>query len=158
MFDADREGREQFLRRDSHWSSAGIDVGARALSDLLGAQPAVAGAPPHVFQRRNIRSAYTNDLVKVLNLPAQRAEQFGLHETHIVTQVLEETGEHWRSDPSSSILFIGDSFLGHFSTGEGATLAGGLAEQVSYYLQRTVDREENHLTAGPFGARELLGS
>src|SRR5437764_11666494 len=104
MFDADREGREQFLRRDSHWSSAGIDVGARALSELLAAQPAVAGAPPHVFQRRNVQSVHTNDLVKVLNLPAQRAEEFGLHQTYTVTQVLDETGERWRRDSSSSIF------------------------------------------------------
>ena len=52
---------------------------------------------------------------------------------------------------------MGDSFLEFLSNAEGGRqYAGGLAEQVSYLLQRPVAREASH-KFGKFDSREPLG-
>ena len=55
--------------------------------------------------------------------------------------VVDEAGNPWRSSQDADVLLLGDSFTNIYSLatmgwGEGA----GLAEQLSYVLQRPVDR------------------
>jgi hypothetical protein len=52
---------------------------------------------------------------------------------------------------------IGDSFLEMYSVEEGGVVPeAGLAERLSYYLQRPTDRIASHQW-GAYGAREALG-
>ena len=62
-------------------------------------------------------------------------------ETVTVRRVVQADGTVWRSSPSADVLLLGDSFsniyaLSSLGWGDGA----GLAEQLSYELQRPLDR------------------
>ena len=156
MFDAERAGTPQFLRGDSHWSAAGIDRTAQAVARIITSQRVWPSSQPRQYERRVIRIDHANDLVALLDLPSSRARALGLHELVPVAQVIDDSSRLWQPDSASDILLIGDSFLEAFSEGSGSAAAGGLAEQVSYYLQQPVDRKASHLF-GPLDAREALG-
>ena len=50
-------------------------------------------------------------------------------------------GTQWRADPKSPVLILGDSFTNIYSQSDlGWGTGAGLAEQLSYYLGRPVDR------------------
>jgi hypothetical protein len=156
MFDAERGGAPQFIRGDSHWSAAGIDVAAKALAQLLTSQTGAALIYPKRYERRGGQVDHVNDLVILLDLPSSRANAFGLHEVVPVQQVIDSAGQPWHPDSASGILLIGDSFLEAFSTGP-APVAAGLAEQVSYYLQQSVDRTAGHVFDALY-VRQPLGA
>ena len=156
MFDAERGGAPQFLRGDSHWSPAGIDLAAKALAQLLTSQTGAALTYPRRYERRDGRLDHENDLVFLLDLPPSRINDFGFREVVPIQQVIDSAGQLWHPDSASGILLVGDSFLEAFSAGS-APAAAGLAEQVSYYLQQRVDRNAGHLL-GPLDVRQPLGA
>ena len=77
-------------------------------------------------------------------------------ETVTIHPVETATGEPWRSREDAEILLLGDSFSNIYSLeGMGWGANAGLAEQLSYYLQKPVDKlciNDN----GAFASRELL--
>ncbi len=158
MYKEENEGNEQFLRNDTHWSPSGVDIAARALAAYLN-EAGVPAGPPTRYSRQPIDFVRGGDLVELLNLPPSRRD--ALFPPHLLTaqQVLTSSGSRWQRDPSSDILLIGDSFLEIYSHDEpdSDVPPAGLAEQqLSYYLQRPIDRIASHRW-GPFGAREALG-
>ena len=157
MFDAERSGSPQFLQADTHWSESGLDLTARALASALAEQPGVSSAPSRVFVRRPIRFVRKFDLLTRLDLPDFAAKRLTSLAPIGLTQIRDASGTTWRPDTTSGILFIGDSFLEIFSDGTGSGLAAGLAEQVSFYLQRAVDRRAKH-DFGFLDVREQLGT
>jgi alginate O-acetyltransferase complex protein AlgJ len=153
MYDADRSGAVQFTPGDTHWTPAGVELVASELSAVLKSQPGVNSAPARSYGRRDSVITTRNDLVYLLNLPPSRAEDFGLFTPKMVHQVIDAGGAVWRPDSSSGILLIGDSFVEAYSVG----MWGGLSEQVSYFLQRSVDRRGAH-EPRPLDVREQLGA
>ena len=96
------------------------------------------------------------DLVNLLSLSSLR--QHSLFPTRSsVGGVYTLAGARWQPDVASDILLIGDSFLEIYSSEQDGRVAAGagLAEQLSYHLQRPVDRIAKH--TGEYGVREALG-
>jgi alginate O-acetyltransferase complex protein AlgJ len=160
LYKQDSEGTPQFLRTDSHWSPAGVDFSARLLADYLTRQVGLPPAPRVAYSRKQLDLVRYGDLVRLLNLPPSREEILSPNERLAAWEVFTPAGSRWQREPASDILMIGDSFLEIYSSegdGAGGAMAAGVAEQLSYYLQRPVDRIASH-TWGKYGAREALGT
>jgi alginate O-acetyltransferase complex protein AlgJ len=160
LYKQDSEGTPQFLRTDSHWSPAGVDFSARRLADYLTRQVGLPPAPRVAYSRKQVDLVHYGDLVRLLNLPPSREETLSPNERLTAWEVFTPAGSRWQREPASDILLIGDSFLEIYSSegdGAGGPVGAGLAEQLSYYLQRPVDRIASH-TWGKYGAREALGT
>ena len=109
------------------------------------------------YARQRIGFSRNGDLLTLLNLPTGLEHRIAPKEHLEAWQVITPAHERWQPDPSSDILVIGDSFLEMYSVeGEGVVPAAGLAEQLSFYLQRPVDRIASH-EWGDYGARRALG-
>ena len=157
MFDAERRGIPQFLPRDSHWSPEGVDLVSRLVADALTSRVGVSAGRPGTYVRRRASLEHRNDLVELLDLPASRASRMQLDEELAFDGVRTAAGDVWQPDAGSDVLVIGDSLTEMYSSYEpGLRPAGGFAEQVSYYLQRGVDRRAGR-QFGPLDVRRALG-
>lgn len=152
MFAADRSGEVQFLRGDSHWSPAAIELAAKTVSRTIDSID--RGTRSARYRRQSVSADRKVDLVSLLDLPNAKREAFGQHETVRLNQVVDSLGLAWQPDPKSDVLFVGDSFLEMFSTDTTEARSSGLAEQVSYVSSRRVDRVASHQV----DVRRLLGS
>ena len=125
-----------FLKTDTHWSPRTVERAA----ELVAAQTRlVPGARDSAF-RRGPSKIVTNagDLAVMLRLPP-RSTLFP-KETVEIHPVTEAGGAPCRNDPSAEILVLGDSFTNIYSGDDlGWGTGAGLAEQLSYALQRPVD-------------------
>ncbi len=133
-------GQDQFLRTDSHWSPEGLDTVAGALADRIRQLGPLTGTSVrHRRQAREVKGV--GDLERTLLLPPW--QRLFKPQTVRVQRVGSAGGRLWRSDPRAEILLLGDSFTNVFGK---HTLdiewgrSAGLAEQLSYYLERPVER------------------
>lgn len=134
---ASRETGPVFLRTDSHWSPGGLDAVALAVAERIRSRD--FNGPTVTYSRRpEIRRAH-GDLTRVLRL--QFWSNLYPQETVNVPRVLAERGRRWRVDNDAEILLLGDSFSNIYSDPSlGWGNSAGLAEQLSFYLQRPLDR------------------
>ncbi len=129
-----------FLPGDSHWSFAGDECVAARLSEaILRSHDLHLPPRPRVpYQRRSAVVRNITDISMMLPKLPDNA-QF-IHAQQTVQQVLTPEGSLWQPDASADILILGDSFTNIYSRGGYWGRGAGLAEQLSYYLQRPVDR------------------
>ncbi|HEX4959661.1 MAG TPA: hypothetical protein VF173_02395 [Thermoanaerobaculia bacterium] len=136
---AAHNGQPQYLRTDTHWTPQAMDLVARRLAErieTLTPLPPPAGAG---FFRRAQTVSNTGDLALLLTLP--QAHPLKEPERVIVQRVDTAEGRSWKSDPQAAVLLLGDSFTNIYSQSDlGWGTGAGLAEQLSYYLHRPVDR------------------
>jgi alginate O-acetyltransferase complex protein AlgJ len=151
MFEKDAAGKDMFLRSDSHWNPAGADLAARLLADFLASDLDLPTGAPVSFRHERFAFQKPGDLAPLLGLSASRLPLVSPPEQLNVERVIGPEGTLWREDALSPIFVIGDSFLEIYETE-----TAGLAEQLSYYLKRTVDAKASH-NWGEYGAREALG-
>lgn len=132
-------GREQYLRTDSHWSPEAVDAVARALADRIRSMgPSWAGAPL-TWRRRTTTLEGVGDLERSLMLPGW--QNLYTPQSVELQQVTTRRGRPWRPDPRAEILLLGDSFTNVYSdSSTGWGTGAGLAEQLSFHLERPVDR------------------
>ncbi len=160
-------GRDQFLRADSHWSPEGLDTVAGALAErirhlaLFPERVSPAGvthftARPGPWRRQARQVSGVGDLERVLLLPPwQQLSEPQVVETRRVVSI---SGKPWRRDPRAEILLLGDSFTNVYAQHTPDVSWGGsagLAEQLSYFLQRPVDRLAIN-AGGASGSRQRL--
>ncbi|MEM9555511.1 MAG: hypothetical protein AAGC60_14740 [Acidobacteriota bacterium] len=143
-------GTPAFLRTDSHWTPAAVDVVAREIAahlrPRLDPPPSQSGsADETVWWRRTPRRVEgRGDLYRLLALPEAgrlAGERLVASEAVEIQVVSTADDRLWRPERGSSVLLLGDSFSNVFSEsmlgwGEGA----GLGEQLSYHLGRRIDR------------------
>lgn len=138
LFEAkQRSGQAQFLRTDTHWTPAAMQLTAQGLSAFIGQNAAL---PPTSasYNRREVEQSGQGDIARMLRLPpgqtAYPPQKVSLE------QVVTGTGEAWRSSPESDVLLLGDSFSNIYSrAGMGWGSGAGLAEQLSFELRRPLD-------------------
>jgi len=130
------DGTPCFLKTDTHWFPRTVERSA----ELIAAEThIVPGAPDSMF-RRGPSKKVTNagDLAVMLRLPPQ-STLFPM-ETVEIHPVTEVGGNPWCADPAAEILVLGDSFTNVYSGEDlGWGTGAGLAEQLSFTLQRPVD-------------------
>lgn len=144
----------QFLRTDTHWAPQGMENAAEGLAEFLGRHVALPERNPVRYVRRELWTEGGGDLQRLLRLPVD--EGLFQPERVLIRRVFGPSGEPWRPDPGANLLVLGDSFTNIYSQAElGWGEGAGLAEQLSYLLQRPVDKLAVN-AGGPSAARERL--
>lgn len=132
-------GQPQYLRTDTHWTPQAMDLVARQLAErvkTLGRLDPATGAG-YFRQAQNVSNV--GDLAVLLTLPP--AHPLKEPEKAAIQRVETAEGNPWKADPKSAVLVLGDSFTNIYSQSDlGWGTGAGLAEQLSYYLGRPVDR------------------
>jgi alginate O-acetyltransferase complex protein AlgJ len=133
------QNQPQYLRTDTHWTPQAMDLVAHRLAERVQAVGHLA-PPAGVGLFRQAQSvSNSGDLAVLLTLPATDP----LKEPERVTIQRVETaeGRPWKADPRADVLLLGDSFTNIYSQSDlGWGTGAGLAEQLSYYLGRPIDR------------------
>lgn len=128
-----KAGGDVYLETDTHWTPGAMEAVAELIADTVDLEPGTAG-----YRRGSREVAALGDVAANL----LQLEGTGVYPEQTVTihPVMTDDGEPWSADPDADILLLGDSFANIYSAtnmnwGGGA----GLAEQLSFQLQRPVD-------------------
>jgi alginate O-acetyltransferase complex protein AlgJ len=129
-------GDVRYLAQDTHWTPDFMEEAARSLASHV--EPLLPIAAPTGWRLRESSVARVGDLVDMLSLTPRQVlfqpERVTLH------QVENAAGLPWEPDPAAAVLLVGDSFTNIYSqAGLGWGTHAGLAEHLSYALQRPVD-------------------
>ncbi len=145
-------GTPQYLRTETHWTPAVMELAAKALADLA---RKTTDLSPATERFHATASEVTNlgDVAMMLKFPTDW--KVFEPETATVHQVTDGV-QPWQPDVKSEVLFLGDSFANIYSLepmgwGESA----GLVEHLSLTLGLPVDRITRN-DAGSFATREML--
>ncbi len=149
-----RTGKSQYLQTDTHWTPPAMELSARQLGQFIEKRVKLPSQEPVVYTRTSREVTNRGDIDEMLRLPPQQT-WFGMQRVRI-HPVSTEDGELWYPSRAADILLLGDSFSNIYSLegmnwGEGA----GLAEQLSFVLQRPVDSITNN-AGGSHVTRERL--
>ncbi|MBM4090074.1 MAG: hypothetical protein FJ276_11740 [Planctomycetes bacterium] len=150
-----RSGNAAYLATDTHWRPEAMELVAAELARLL-EEEIVLGMPAGDRGWRRTSADVTNlgDIATMLRLRPNQAV-FGA-EVVTIRPVTDATGQPWQPDPAAEVLLLGDSFANIYSLDAmhwGG--AAGLAEQLSFSLDRPVDtilRNDD----GAHATREML--
>lgn len=132
-------GDDRYLRLDTHWTPTGVDETARALARKIESSVPLLESDPGLYRRREVAVEGMGDIAQMLALPA--GQRWIRSQRVAVQLVSDRNGKRWRSLQDSEILLLGDSFSNVYSDptlGWGA--GAGLGEQLSYHLQRPLDK------------------
>ncbi|MBU4212760.1 MAG: hypothetical protein L6437_07485 [Kiritimatiellae bacterium] len=148
-----KEG-DPYLAADTHWRPETMEVAARLLKQYINEK--VQLPPQSDAGYRTQAAGVTNrgDLAVMLRLP-EWARGYP-PEAVCLRQILTAHGETWAPDETSDVLVLGDSFSNIYSLDAmGWGESAGLIEQLSFELQRPLDRlviNDN----GAYATRSLL--
>ena len=132
-------GEAQYLRADTHWTPEAMDAVGQELAKKIEAVHLVSEPAPGGFSRRPVVVQGMGDTAGMLLLPPQ--QRWISAESVTIQMVVRRDGRMWRSDRAAEILLLGDSFSNVYSDAAlGWGASAGLGEQLSYFLQRPVDR------------------
>ena len=151
----DRCASEVYLATDTHWRPEAMELAAVELAGLIQERiPLGETAADRAWLRTSKQVKNLGDIATMLKL---RPNQ-GVFVEEVVTirPVTDIAGLPWRPDPAAEVLLLGDSFSNIYSLemmnwGD----AAGLAEQLSFALNRPVDtilRNDD----GAYATREIL--
>jgi alginate O-acetyltransferase complex protein AlgJ len=143
-----------YLATDTHWRPEAMGRVAQQLAERIAAQKDISASITSAWKREAVEHRGAGDIALMLDLPKNQT-LFPLEAVNL-SVILSPDGQYWRSSPDAEILLLGDSFSNIYSMepmgwGESA----GLAEQLSFFLQRPVDRLVRN-DAGAFATRDML--
>jgi alginate O-acetyltransferase complex protein AlgJ len=140
-----------YLKTDTHWLPRMMaGVASELAKSLSGLAPAAA---PGIYRKTEIEVAGMGDTAALLKLP--RAQTLYPRQKVTIQQIQTDKGL-WRPSPESELLLLGDSFSNIFSLAAmGWGESAGLAEQLSYQLNRPLDCILQN-SDGAFATREAL--
>ena len=128
-----------YLATDTHWRPEAMQQVAQRLAEYLRARVSLSPVPRagDVAEAREVQKL--GDMGVLLGLPKGQTRY--RPEAVTVRRVTHADGTVWRPSPSADVLLLGDSFTNIYSLsslgwGDGA----GFAEQLSYELERPLDR------------------
>jgi hypothetical protein len=132
-------GAPQFLATDTHWRPDAVERTAARLSEFIDQHVALPKASSAGYTSTRVDVANLGDVAAMLKLPP--TQRLYPQEQVSLRQILTPRNELWHADTSADVLFLGDSFGNIYSLGVmGWGEAAGLAEQLSFELQRPLDR------------------
>ena len=147
-------GQDSFLATDTHWRPEAMERAARFLKEFIGSNAPLETRPPAGYRVRADAATNRGDIAVMLRLP-ERATGYPTEKVSL-RRIETARGETWSADESSDVLMLGDSFCNIYSLDAmGWGESAGLAEQLSFELQRPLDRlvmNDN----GAFATRALL--
>ena len=132
-------GSPCYLKTDTHWTPAGMEQAATLIAGKIqGTEGSLSDDTSPFHRSASLTVTNSGDLAVMLKLPPEIA--LYPRETTVIHPVTGPDGNPWRPVSSSEVLVLGDSFARIYS---GDDLrwgtSAGLAEQLSYFLQRPVD-------------------
>lgn len=138
-----------YLATDTHWRPQAMAAVAEGLAKVVERQGNLSERQASRYTRGVLEVSNFGDLTAMLSLPPGQT-RFP-PETVTIEPVRGPGGGGWRPEPEAEILLLGDSFSNVYSSREAFTnrVAGreyhwgedaGLAEQLSFFLGRPVDR------------------
>ena len=144
----------QFLHTDTHWTPEAVEQAARSLGQSLIARGWSPSPRAGVYLQRQLEVENLGDIAPMLTPTPAQVERWRQRVT--IRRVVDGAGRPWRSDPKAEVLLLGDSFSNIYSDpGLGWGIGAGLAEQLSFFLQRPVDKIALN-AGGALAARKAL--
>ncbi len=132
-------GEDSFLKQDTHWQPSAVNHVAEALAEDISALNLLPDQEPAGYVRRPVDVANKGDVADLLRLP-QGFRHYGLERVG-VQQVIAADRSLWSRAPDAHVLLLGDSFSNIYSMRSlNWGLSAGFAEQLSFHLQRPLDR------------------
>ena len=142
--------RDGYLRTDTHWTPGAMDRVAAALAALL--KDRLPAHPPVGYERIERTLNGRGDLTALLDVGGVSQ---GEREPVTIHEVVQGNAG-WQPDATADVLLLGDSFSNIYAQdGLGWGSRAGLAEQLSFHLQRPVDRLVRN-NGGAQATREML--
>lgn len=133
-----QSGSPAYLRTDSHWSPAAVSAVAETLASWLETNYEL-GPADAFWEATPTERTGRGDLWRLLKLPDDRP--LYPEESVEANEIASWDGQLWSPDENAAVLVLGDSFVNVYSE---ESLhwgrAAGFAEQLSFHLQRGVDR------------------
>ena len=144
-----------YLATDTHWRPEAVRRVAAELAASIRRRTALPVVENTVRRRVPVSVSNVGDTLRLLDLPASQTR----YRAETVTiRPVEVDGRPWRADRAADVLLLGDSFSNVYSAGAmGWGEGAGLAEQLSYALQRPVDRVSQN-DDGAFASRARLAA
>lgn len=140
----EQSGENAYLRTDSHWTPGGIDAVAHELATRIRGLDLPFEGPTQSWRRYSGEHRARGDLVRMLFEPPGTLELFPWwKKLYPKESVRLERLRGWAVDQQAEILLLGDSFTNVFSVSDASLPWGtgaGLAEQLSFHLERGVDQ------------------
>ena len=138
LFEAARQ-KAQYLKTDTHWKPATMERIAQYLSAFITERVELSTDQSTTYVKTAEDTSNVGDIAKMLKL----AEDQMLFPSERVTRHVVRTpsGNLWRPDRESEILFLGDSFSNIYSlAGMGWGDSAGFVEHLSAKLARPIDK------------------
>lgn len=149
-----RDGREQYLEGDTHWRPEAVERVADELGVFIRKHVPLPDLPSPGYKAEKSEVTNLGDLAVMLNLPA--GQRVYPEEKVPIRRIADAAGGPWQPRKSADVLVLGDSFSNIYSLGAmGWGEAAGFVEQLSFVLQRPLDRIARN-DDGAFAAREIL--
>ncbi|MFQ5791385.1 MAG: hypothetical protein ACE5JI_13015 [Acidobacteriota bacterium] len=150
-----QSGRPQYLMTDTHRRPETVERVAARLRDFVTRHVDLPLVPPAGYVSEPVEVTNLGDIARMLDLPEGQArypaERLRLRQIRTADHAL------WQPSRSADVLLLGDSFSNVYSLAEmGWGESAGLAEQLSFLMQRPLDRIVRNAD-GAFASRELLG-
>ena len=151
-----QSGQAQYLATDTHWRPETVELVAEKLKDFIMKKVLLPKIPDPGYRTERSELTQLGDLAVMLDLPEK--QQIFPRETVSIRKVFGAGGEPWQPQKTADVLVLGDSFsniyfLEAMGWGEGA----GFVEQLSYVLQRPMDRITRN-DNGSYATREFLAA
>jgi alginate O-acetyltransferase complex protein AlgJ len=149
-----RTGTSQYLMTDTHWRPEALELVAARLNDFVTLHVDMPATPHAGYVSKQLAVTNLGDVARMLDLPD---EQLRYPTESVQLRQIQTSGhELWQPSRAADVLLLGDSFsniysLAEMNWGESA----GLAEQLSFLMQRPIDRIVQNAD-GAFATRELL--
>ena len=144
-------GESVFLTTDTHWTPQAVDLVGAHLAEVVNDVVDLSENDTIRYTDKHIEVSRVGDLTEMLELPALYPPQ-----TVRISPVRDGVGTPWQTAESAEVLLLGDSFANIFAQeAMGWGTDGGLAQRLSYHLQRPVNaliRNDD----GAFATRLLL--
>ena len=151
--------QSSFLKQDTHWTPAAAERIAEALARQI--RPLLPGNLRQEYTRRVVGAANKGDTAALLRLPPG-TRRYQLERVEL-QQVMLADNTFWERDPEADVLLLGDSFSNIYSLPSlNWGRSAGLAEQLSFHLQRPLDRiafndDGSHATRRELSRRQAAG-
>ncbi|MFH1477825.1 MAG: hypothetical protein ABIH24_10125 [Verrucomicrobiota bacterium] len=154
MWSSSGKEEDAYLAADTHWRPETMETAAHYLKQYIDRNFPLPPRPGAGYRAQTAVVTNRGDLAVMLRLP--KGARGYPSESVRLRQILTARGEYWRPDETSDVLVLGDSFCNIYSLDAmdwGAS--AGLIEQLSFELQRPLDRlviNDN----GAYATRALL--
>jgi hypothetical protein len=143
-----------YLATDTHWRPDAMERVADALAMFVREHANLSTVPSSGYRAERREARNSGDTVAMLDLPA--GQTLYAPERVSLRYVVDANGDQWRASRDADVLVLGDSFSNIFSLPSmGWGEAAGFVEQLSYALQRPIDRIVQN-DDGAHATREML--